>query len=587
MMPRFIAFEAQLTHRATPHGEPETYRSCLHILAHRISVAIALGLVAAAAQGQQVTGDRLVASDQEPQNWLTYYGNYQGLRYSKLDQINAANVGKLQMKWAFLPGMVENFQATPLVVDGTMYLVGSNQSVFALDATNGQILWRYDHKAPDKPHPTVAAFGLRSGNMRGLAAVDDRVILTTNDGRIVALEAKTGTVLWNNKVADDQKGEGFSSPAVVVHGKAIAGIATGEFPRRAFIAAWDVKTGAEVWKFYTVPGPGEPGNETWTGDSWKYGCGAAWIPGTYDPKLNAIYFGTGNPCPMWSGGSRTGDNLFTNSIVALDPDTGTKKWHFQVVPHDLWDVDAIGEPMLVDTSIAGKQVKLALHASKHGYLYALDRETGRFLYAKAFSPHITWSSGVDPQGRPIPANMAGKEAALLCPSATGGAKSWHHMAYSPQTELVYLPVTDTCDKIKLAAVNPEEGKVFMGGEWVGAEGKGGMIVAIDAKTGETVWTHPSERPIRTSSLATAGGVLFSGDMYGHVIALDAKSGKDLWTFHTGSVPMTSMTYSVNGKQYVATSVGWGGVDANFTPYAIPELATIPRSAALFVFGLPE
>ncbi len=290
---------------------------------------------------------------------------------------------------------------------------------------------------------------------------------------------------------------------------------------------------------------------------------------------------------MWNGESRKGDNLDTNSILALDPDSGKKKWHFQIVPHDVWDLDAIGEPMLVDTSIGGKPVKAALHASKHGYLYALDRENGKFLYAKPFSPGITWSKGIDPQGRSLPANVAGKEAALLCPSATGGAKSWHHMTYSPQTGLIYLPVTDTCDKIKAVKVGPEQGKVYMGGEWTGAEGRGGMIVAIDVKTGEAAWKQASARPIRTSSLATAGGVVFSGDMFGHVLAYDATSGKQLWKFHTGSVPMTSRTYAVNGKQYVATSVSWGAVDANYTPGAMPELATIPRSAALFVFGPPD
>ncbi|MGH8068945.1 MAG: pyrroloquinoline quinone-dependent dehydrogenase, partial [Candidatus Entotheonellia bacterium] len=343
-----------------------------------------------------------------------------------------------------------------------------------------------------------------------------------------------------------------------------------------------------VWRFYTVPGPGEPGHETWGGDSWRYGCGPAWLPGTYDAALHLVYIGIGNPCPMFSGDERPGDNLYTNAIAALDPDTGQLKWYFQVIPHDLWDYDAANELVLVDMAVDGKPVKALLQANKNGYVYALDRSNGRLLYAKPFVARINWTKGLDAMGRPSLGAFPTPAGAVVCPSAFG-AKSWNHMAYHPERGQVYIPAMDMCQRMKQVQMNPRRGIVYKGGEGplLGA-GAEGVLQAIDVQTGERRWQYRSRYPMMASVLATGGGLVFTGDVEGNALAFDASDGKLLWSFGTGSGHRGSgISYAVGGKQYVAVPSGWGGVAGRSFSYAFPALANAPRGSTLYVFGLPE
>jgi len=546
---------------------------------------IGLTFSASAVMAGNITPARLLNTDKEPQNWITYYGNYRGWRYSKLNQINTTTVQNLGVSWAFVPGAEESFQVTPVVEDGVMYIASPKHTVFALDATNGKILWRHDHKFPEKM--PAAVWG--PNRSRGVALAESSVFLATNDGKVISLNAKTGEENWSIQSADYQSGLGFNQPPLIIGDKAIVGTFTAEMANRGFVAAYDIHTGKEVWKFNTVPGPGEPGHETWAGDSWKFGCGPVILPPTYDPDLDLIYAGVGNPCPMWNGDDRPGDNLYTNSIIALKPNTGQLVWYRQLIPHGVWDLDTFGEVILVDTRINGRPARVALQAGKNGYFYALDRSEGRFLYAHPFVSRITWTKGLDSEGKPTPGVMPGDKTQTLCPGALSGAKSWNQSAYSPELDYLFIPAGDVCDNVKRTAADPniKPGDLQLGGQPDKWSSGAGTLTAFDVGTGTAKWQYKSPYPMRSSVLATAGGLVFTGDLEGEVLALDARSGQVLWKFPVGSMPQNSITYSVHGKQYVAVGVGWGQVLANFTPAYVPELAKVPRGSMLMVFALPN
>ena len=551
-----------------------------------VGISLLLGHTAGALS-QEVTSERLLHADKEPTNWLMYYGNYQGWRYSPLQQINTANVQRLVVKWKFHTGSGdENFQVTPLVVDGVMYLTNQRNEIFALHAETGKILWRYTHFQVEFSPQMPRLWG--HGTHRGVALTQGKVLLATEDAYLVAVDAKTGQLLWKTQAGYYYKGHMFTSPPLIVRDKAILGIVTREFATRGFIDAYDLETERRVWRFYTVPGPGEPGHETWGGDSWRYGCGPAWLPGTYDAELHLVYMAIGNPCPMYSGDERPGDNLYTNAIVALNPDTGKLHWYFQVTPHDLWDYDATGELVLVNMEVDGKPVKALLHADKNGYFYAFDRTNGRLLYAKPFVARITWTKGLDAAGRPSPGAFPTPEGTIFCPSAHG-AKSWNHMAYHPGLGQVYIPAADMCHRVRQVQVEPRRGAEYYGGEGpILGSGAHGMLEAIDVQTGESRWQYRTKYPLLASVLATGGGLLFTGDVEGNALAFDASKGELLWSFGTGSgLRGSPISYAVGGKQYIAVPSGWGGVTARYFPRVFPALADAPRGSTLFVFGLPE
>jgi alcohol dehydrogenase (cytochrome c) len=563
-------------------------RRAAHLLVMAVvGISMLLGYTAMAL-GQEVTAERLLHADQEPHNWLMYYGNYQGWRYSPLQQINTTNVQRLAVKWTFRTGSGdENFQVTPLVVDGIMYLTNQRNEIFALQAETGKILWRYTYFHVEfSPQMPGRVWG--RAQHRGVAVAGGKVFLATQDAYLVALDAKSGEVLWKTQAGDYEEGHGFTSPPLIVKDKAILGIFTGEKPTRGFIDAYDIETGKRVWRFYTVPGPGEPGHETWGGDSWQYGCGPAWLPGTYDAELHLVYMGTGNPCPMFSGDERPGDNLYTDAIVALDPETGALRWHFQVIPHDRWDYDAMNELVLVDmAAVDGKPVKALLQANKNGYVYAIDRTDGRLLYAKPFVARITWTPGLEATGRPLLGLFPTPKGEVICPSASG-AKSWNHMAYHPERRQVYIPASDMCQRMTQVQMEPRRGAMYFGGEGrTLSEGADGMLEALDVQTGEIRWQYRSKYPMMASVLATGGGLVLTGDVKGNALAFDAANGERLWTFNTGSGHRGSpITYALGGKQYIAVPSGWGGVAAGGFSRTFPALADAPRGSKLFVFGLP-
>jgi len=550
-------------------------------------LSLACALAGCSASAAPLTSERIENAGNEPHNWLSYYGNSRGWAYSALDQINAGNAKNLVVKWAFQLGS-QDLQVTPVVVDGVMYVSNKDQQVFALDARTGEMLWRYNYAFADADKMALRTQWRGTQINRGVTVVDDKVLLATWDAFLVALDAKSGKEVWKRQLGNYETGNAFSAPPLIAKDKAILGVMTGEMPNRGYIVAVDVKTGAERWRFWTVPAPDEPGNETWAGDSWKHGCGAAWMTGTFDAHLNLVYFGTGNPCAYWDGEPRAGDNLYTSSTVALDADSGMLKWHFQAVPHDVWDLDNHAELVLVDIPIEGTPAKVGLQAGKNGFFYVLDRTTGEFILAKPFVDRINWTSGLDERGRPVPHVVPTAEGAVLCPGANG-ARGPGHTAYSPRTGYVYIPVRDMCTFTKVVHKDPEVGKLFLGGEGSPSpEGSQGYIAAVDAASGETKWRYRSRYPMSASVLVTGSDLLFTGDIEGYALALDARSGRLLWRFNTGSgVKGSPISYAVDGRQYVAIPSGQGGLSAFFWPRTYPELANATRGSTLFVFGLPE
>ena len=540
---------------------------------------------AAPAVAQGVTFERIRDAGSEPHNWLTYYGSYSGQRYSTLDQITAANVGTLKTAWVFQVGVIGliatpatyAFEAAPLVVDGVMYVTGWDGYIWALDAATGKQYWRYRHAVPlDVP--------LCCGNVnRGAAVARGKVFFATPHGHLVALDAATGRPVWDQVFADVRAGESATAAPLVVKNLVIVGSSGGEYGVRGHLDAFDLETGRHAWRRYTIPKPGEPGAETWPsqGDAWARGGGTTWITGTYDPELDLVYWGTGNPGPDFDATPRPGANLYTNSVLAIDPDDGSIRWHYQFTPNDVWDFDGVNENILFDQ---GGQ-KLLAHFDRNGYLYILDRTNGRLVRTAKFSDRVTWgdvdatTGQVTVRLRPTPAGVR------ICPSPSG-AKEWPHAAYSPATGLLYAPVIEKCGTYKLRPQEFREGMAYWGGEAqadTSARDGWGYVRAIDPATGREAWAHRTEHPMVASVLATAGTVVFTGEPTGEFIALDARTGELLWRFQTGSgIHSSPVTYSVGGKQYVAVASGWGGWMKGFAP----ELYGQNRGSALFVFALP-
>ncbi|HTA42470.1 MAG TPA: PQQ-dependent dehydrogenase, methanol/ethanol family [Bryobacteraceae bacterium] len=511
--------------------------------------------------------ERILHANQEPQNWLAYSGGYSSNRYSELKQITPDNVKDLTLKWVFQSRSLEKHEVTPLVVDGIMYTIQSPNDVVALDALTGKTIWTHAYKpAPDARNCC--------GQMtRGLAILGDKLFLATLDAHMVALDAKTGKELWNVTVADSKDKYSFTHAPLVIKDKVIEGTAGGEFGIRGFIAAWDANTGKEVWRFYTVPGPGEPGNETWAGDSWKHGGGSVWMTGSYDPDTNLTFWGIGNPGPDWNGDGRLGDNLYTCSVVALDADTGKIKWHYQFSPHNEFDWDSVQVPVLANIQWKGSPRKVMLWANRSGMFYVLDRTNGEFLLGKPFVK-VNWATGFDEKGRPIraPGALPTKEGTLIYPG-NQGATNWYSPSFSARTGLFYIP---TWENSSTTYIKNEEPPEFHAGQtFSGVFPKGGSkdddfysaIRAIDPQTGEKKWDFRLDAPSTEAGiLTTASDLLFSGGRDGQFYALDARTGKALWQTNLGpSVSAGAMTWALNGKQFV----------------------TIQAGAALFTFTLPQ
>jgi alcohol dehydrogenase (cytochrome c) len=515
-----------------------------------ILVLISSGL----SHAQNITYERLLNAADEPENWLTYSGQYSSQRFSKLDQINVKNADKLEVKWVRQLDTLANVETTPIVVDGVMYVTLADNVVHALDAKTGLPFWSYYYALPDR----LTLCCLKQN--RGVAVLGDVLYMGTLDAHLVALDAKTGTELWNTEVADNLGGYSITAAPLIVKDMIIIGVAGGEYGIRGHINAYDAATGELRWRRYTVPGPGEKGNETWAGDSWKTGGAPGWMTGSFDPDLNLLYWGTGNPGPDWNGEVRLGDNLYSDSLLALDVDTGELKWHFQFTPHDVHDWDACQVPVLIDTKVNGKDRKLVVMGNRNAFYYVLDRVTGEYIHATNFAKQ-TWAERIDENGRPVvlPNTDPTPDGNVIYP-AVQGAANWWSPSYSPETNLFYLMAFDGASNYYIGdADDHEEGELFVGSfpemhkpndEYVSA------VRALDPVTGERKWEYVVHARSTSGILSTSGNLVFGGTVQGNFFALNATTGKHLWrTSMGGWIHAAPMTYSVEGEQYVTVAVG--------------------------------
>ena len=491
----------------------------------------------------------------KPGDWPTYHGSESGNRFSPLNRIDTGNVQRLAPKWMFpVPGVARGLEVTPVVVDGVMYVTAANEA-YALDARNGRQIWHYS-----RPRTPRLVGDAASGINRGVAVLGDRVFMVTDNARLIALHRLTGQLLWDVEMADYRQNYGATSAPLVVNDLVISGVSGGDEGVRGFLAAYKASTGERVWQFWTVPAAGEPGSETWVGRAMEHGCASTWLTGTYDPETRLLFWPTGNPCPDYNGDERKGDNLYSNSVLAIDPDTGKLKWYYQFTPHDLHDWDATETPMLVDAQFHGEPRKLLLQGNRNGYFYVLDRVTGKVLLAEPFVRNITWASGIGPDGRPklLPGNEPTVEGQRVCPSVEGAA-NWPSTAFSPATGLFYMFAAESCTLFSKNDQWWEAGRAFYGGgtRRSPADDTGTKYLkALDIQTGKTVWEIPDVGGGILSSglMATAGGLVFYGDDNGAFVAADAKTGKLLWHFNTGGGWKAGpMTYMVDGNQYVGVA----------------------------------
>jgi alcohol dehydrogenase (cytochrome c) len=532
--------------------------------------ALLAGLAAAPLFGQQgLSYERILRAEREPHNWLTYGGGYASQRYSRLDQITPANVRGLESRWLLQNQVFGAWQSNPLVVDGIMYVTQRPNDVVAVDARTGRIFWLYRHRTSQDARVCCGA------NNRGLAMLGDTLFMGTLDARLIAIDARAGRPNWNVEVADPKLGYSITMAPLVVKDKVIVGVGGGEFGIRGFVAAYDAKTGQQAWRFDTVPGPGEPGHETWKGDAWKHGGASVWVTGSYDPELDLTYWGVGNPAPDWNSDQRPGDNLYSESVVALDADSGRLKWHFQFTPNDGYDYDSVQVPVLVDMSWQDKPAKLMLWANRNGFFYVLDRVSGRFLAGTPFVK-VNWASGLDPSGRPIQTPQPpGKPT---WPGNQGGT-NWYPPSYSPRTGLFYFTAWENYASIyrKEDSVY-QPGRNFLGGGYTGfapapgaptvgigrrspinnwtSEVGNGATIALDPRTGRARWKFEHFDVSDAGILTTASDLLFTGGREGYFMALDARTGRLLWRASLGGqIVMAPVTYLVDGTQYVSVIAG--------------------------------
>ncbi|MGB7436369.1 MAG: PQQ-dependent dehydrogenase, methanol/ethanol family [Candidatus Acidiferrum sp.] len=488
------------------------------------------------------------------QNWPFYHGDYSGQRYSSLDQINVQNVARLRTQWVFHSPNSDSMEVTPVVVDGMMFVTSANDA-YALDSQNGRIVWHYSRPVTEGLIDDASAH-----HNRGVAIWHSRIFMETDNAHLLCLDARSGHLLWDVAYTDGNKNYGATSAPLVVKDKVLVGTSGGDDGVRGFVAAYDPQTGKQAWRFWTIPAPGEPGSSSWPGDLYLHGCGTTWMPGTFDPQLNTIYWGTSNPCPDFDGDVRPGDDLYTDSVLALDPDNGKLKWYFQFTPHDLFDYDATETPVLIDTIYAGKPRKLLVEANRNGFFYVLDRTDGKFLSAVPFTDKLNWAKGIDTQGRPIRTDVApSADGTRVCPGFSG-ATNWYAPSFNPDTHLFYFLVTENCNIYFKKAQEFQEGKEFYS---TGVKRSPGdqhkhLVVAYNLESGKPAWRAVQLGGGHSSAgtMTTKGGLVFFGDDAQSFEAVDARSGAPLWHFTTGQNFYASpMSYEINGVQYIAIASG--------------------------------
>ena len=544
-------------------------RTLQTLLIVTLGIGSLFSTLTAVAQDQQVTYDRILNAADEPQNWLTYNGGYSSQRYSELDQVTPRNVDDLEVKWTLQNQVFGAWQTNPIVVDGIMYITQRPNDVMAVDAVTGRVFWMYRHTNAENARVCCGA------NNRGVAVLGDKVYMGTQDAHLIAIDRINGKPLWKVQVGDVNYAYSITMAPLIVKDKVIVGVGGGEYGIRGFVVAYDAETGAEAWKFYTIPGPGEPGHESWEGDDWEHGGAPVWITGSFDPELNLTYWGVGNPGPDWNAAQRPGDNLYSDSVIALDADTGELKWHFQFTPNDGYDYDAVQVPLLVDMDWNGTPSKLMLWANRNGYFYVLDRVTGKYLLGKNYVK-VNWSSGLDENGRPFATPQP--EGMPTWPG-NQGATNWYPPSYSPRTGLFYFSAWEDYATIYRAEEQEyEPGRAFLGGGFTvltpaqGAPGVGigrtnpintwtdevghAALMAMDPTTGEPVWKYEQFDVSDSGMLTTATDLLFTGGREGHFHALDARTGELLWKASLGGqIVMAPITFMVDGVQYITVVSG--------------------------------
>jgi alcohol dehydrogenase (cytochrome c) len=490
---------------------------------------------------------------QAAENWVSYNGDYSGGRHSSLTQITPGNVGRLAAQWVFHPRVVSPLEVTPVVVAGIMFVTSANDA-YALDAKTGKVLWH---------HIRAISEGLVDDpgqhRNRGVAILGTRIYMETDNAHLLCLDVRSGHLIWEVAYATGNRNYGATSPPLIVKDKVVVGISGGDAGVRGFLAAFDAETGEEKWRFWTIPGPGEKGNESWPGDSYLHGGGTTWMPGTYDQELNTLYWGTGNPAPDYDGSVRPGDDLYTSCLLALDPDTGTLKWYFQFSPHDLYDYDAVQTPVIVDAKFKGEPRQLIVTANRNGFLYILDRTNGKILFSRSFMSTLNWAKGVDDNGRPISAGLIPSEKGVrVCP-ANGGATNWYSPTYDSATHVFYFRSFEACATIQSAPKPFEEGNAYYATGLRNAdETAKAYINAFNLNTLDFSWREPQIGRSKGwgGLMSTASGLIAYGDDAQNFVVLDAHSGKPLWHFHVGQLIHASpMAYAINGKQYFAIAAG--------------------------------
>ncbi|MGY4357587.1 alcohol dehydrogenase (cytochrome c) [Bradyrhizobium sp. i1.7.7] len=533
------------------------------------------------------TTEQLVKGATDTSNVLNYGMGYNLQRFSTLNQVNKDTVKNLVPVWNYSFNDDRSEESQPLVYQGVIY-VTSHNATMAVDAKTGKQIWKSKVEYPAET-PRIVCCGIIN---RGAALYDGKVFRTTLDANVIALDAKDGKELWRQKAADIKEGYSMTVAPLVADGVVITGISGAEFGTRGFIDGWDPATGKHLWRTHSIPSPDEPGGDTWKGDTWKLGGGSTWITGSYDPELNTVYWGIGNPGPFNSA-VRPGDNLYTCSVLAMDPKTGKIKWHYQFSPNNPFDYDSVAEMVLADMNVEGKPTKVLMDANRNGFFYVLDRTNGKLLAANPYVK-VNWATGIDMKtGKPIETDVSkdardGKKVTVY-PSILGG-KNWEPMSFNPQTGLAYANTLAFGGRYKTEPVTFKQGEWYLGMDltdlWEWGDGPRGHLKAIDPMTGKAKWEAPSDIPRFSGVLSTAGGIVFSGALTGEFEAFDADTGKKLWQFQTGSgIEGQPVTWQQDGVQYVAVTSGYGGVYSLFS--GDERLAKVPPGGSLWVFAVKQ
>ena len=535
----------------------------------RLLLITVVGLLASQVAISQVPFERILSAADEPENWLTYNGGYSSQRYSLLDQVTPENVENLELQWMLQNQVFGAWQSNPIIVDGIMYVTERPNSVMAVDAVTGRVFWKYRYTPAENARVCCGA------NNRGVAVLGDGVFMGTLDGHLIALDRINGKQLWDVEVGDVNEAYSITMAPLAVKDKIMVGVGGGEYGIRGYVAAYDAITGEEAWKTYTIPGPGEPNHDSWEGDDWEHGGAPVWITGSFDPDLNLTYWGVGNPGPDWNAEQRPGDNLYSDSVIALDADTGELSWYFQFTPNDAYDYDSVQVPVLAEIEWNGEPTKVMMWANRNGYFYVLDRVTGKFLLGNPYVK-VNWSSGLDENGRPIPTPQP--EGLPTYPGNQGGT-NWYPPSYSPRTGLFYFSAwQDYATIYRSEESEYVPGRAFLGGgfsvlapvpgaptigigrtnpinNWTDEVGHA-SLKAIDPQTGEAAWVYDQFDVSDSGMLTTASDILFTGGREGYFHAIDARNGELLWKVNLGGqIVMAPVTYMVNGVQYMTVTSG--------------------------------